>query len=1118
MSMPEYFGEAGPSFSSFGGSGADPGGLLGTNGMQAAADSFERAVDRLTQLVPQIAQAARGVQGGIGTAGAYTANASGTIFPPMQAGTFGGPAPGAWGTDARLRNWLTSGGGTSGPSSRTSNYITSGYTGGSAVAPYNAAPANMPPTMGGTLGAPGPNPNWRFGNGPPSGGGGGGGGGGSVIGGILGGAAAAGLTLGAMASRGTNVMSGQIALNTAQYFQAAMMNGGASNANMSALAGAIYGNAGKLPGAGVNGGQMLNDLAFSPQDAAQASMIMSQFAGAPMSSIVNGQAGAYGRAAMTATNAFGYLNPALSQTGAANFMAQMYQPTTSLAMLQAGIRPGFLPRQVSTGTPRGFGTVGLGILGSFYRGRPFTNGQIFQQMGAGGMMNSNLASMGYSQAQIQAMTMPLEAVNAMHLGLNGQPSLGANQINQVFTDLNSKSPQLEQTAKNTLQRYGFNQTDLNRLKAYSGSQQQALAATSGGFTQGLAAATRALGDFRTALTKLENTFGLGTGIGMGQGFAGGLGMFGGVNFGGIARSGLELFGLARLLGLGGAGGAGGAAAAGGAGGAAAAGGLGAGLGAIAGSAGTIGGGLLVGKLLDSLLGKLPGNVGRWMGQTFKPGNILRDIFEPWKLLGSNPNARGGGAAGPSGRGATGSAPKNVNAMSTGVSRQAQEAVHAAESQLGVPYIWGGETPGVGFDCSGLTQWAYSTAGVHIPRTSEEQWAFLSKRAISLNKVQEGDLVFAAGRGDGGTANNPGHVAMMISGNKLIQAPTQGQDVSFMDYHPGDWSHAGRPSGSLVGGGGVGGTGLTSTGTSTTTTSVGHGLGVRMGTGDDLTGGGISEMSAVQGAVVGGISAGSGYYGTPTGVFATAASRIGGAGGAPGGKGSTSKGGTPGKNQAIAASLFPSYGWGQPTAGNVQWEDLIKLWTQESSWSNTAMNPTSGAYGIAQALPSSKYPLAGRPPSMGGSSNAGVQITWGLGYIKGRYGDPAGAWAHETGFNWYARGGHAPAGSYGMVGEQGPELVKFNQHSSVLDAGNTAKLMQAMNRLTYSQAHPVYSGGMGGGGATMQFASNAIVINMPVTSTVAQLTSGANARTAATQLLDQISKMAAYKAIASGANS
>ena len=51
---------------------------------------------------------------------------------------------------------------------------------------------------------------------------------------------------------------------------------------------------------------------------------------------------------------------------------------------------------------------------------------------------------------------------------------------------------------------------------------------------------------------------------------------------------------------------------------------------------------------------------------------------------------------------------------------AASAVRHALTQLGVPYDWGGTTPGVGLDCSGLTQWAYHEAGLDLPRLAQEQ--------------------------------------------------------------------------------------------------------------------------------------------------------------------------------------------------------------------------------------------------------------------------------------------------------------------------------------------------------------------------------------------------------------
>lgn len=99
------------------------------------------------------------------------------------------------------------------------------------------------------------------------------------------------------------------------------------------------------------------------------------------------------------------------------------------------------------------------------------------------------------------------------------------------------------------------------------------------------------------------------------------------------------------------------------------------------------------------------------------------------------------------------------------------------------------------------------------------------------------------------------------------------------------------------------------------------------------------------------------------------------------------------NQATARLLAAPYGWSTGT----QWADLVSLWNQESGWSNTAKNPSSGAYGIAQALPPTKYPASGQES---GGSHASAQISWGLAYIKSRYGSPAGAWAHEQSAGWY----------------------------------------------------------------------------------------------------------------------
>jgi len=108
---------------------------------------------------------------------------------------------------------------------------------------------------------------------------------------------------------------------------------------------------------------------------------------------------------------------------------------------------------------------------------------------------------------------------------------------------------------------------------------------------------------------------------------------------------------------------------------------------------------------------------------------------------------------------------------TGDSSKAQTIVNAAYGQLGVKYVWGGTTPGVGLDCSGLTQYAHRQAGISIARTSGSQGG--GGKAVS--SPQAGDLVCYAG-----------HVGIYIGGGEMIHAPHTGAVVRVQSVYGSPW--------------------------------------------------------------------------------------------------------------------------------------------------------------------------------------------------------------------------------------------------------------------------------------------------------------------------------------------
>lgn len=94
---------------------------------------------------------------------------------------------------------------------------------------------------------------------------------------------------------------------------------------------------------------------------------------------------------------------------------------------------------------------------------------------------------------------------------------------------------------------------------------------------------------------------------------------------------------------------------------------------------------------------------------------------------------------------------------------------------------------------------------------------------------------------------------------------------------------------------------------------------------------------------------------------------------------------------IAMGMLADFGW-----STSEFSCLDSLYMHESGWNPSAANPSSGAYGIPQALPGDKMATSGAD----WQTNPATQLDWGLNYIQDRYGSPCGAWSFWEANNWY----------------------------------------------------------------------------------------------------------------------
>jgi cell wall-associated NlpC family hydrolase len=128
------------------------------------------------------------------------------------------------------------------------------------------------------------------------------------------------------------------------------------------------------------------------------------------------------------------------------------------------------------------------------------------------------------------------------------------------------------------------------------------------------------------------------------------------------------------------------------------------------------------------------------------------------------------------------APAPAAPSAPAVSSLAGAAVSAALSQRGVPYRYAAATPGVAFDCSGLTSYAWGAAGVYLPHQSRAQYA--SVPHVPISSAQPGDLLFYY--------TPISHVGIYLGGGQIVHAPNTGSVVNVATVNWGKVYGVGRP--------------------------------------------------------------------------------------------------------------------------------------------------------------------------------------------------------------------------------------------------------------------------------------------------------------------------------------
>ena len=149
------------------------------------------------------------------------------------------------------------------------------------------------------------------------------------------------------------------------------------------------------------------------------------------------------------------------------------------------------------------------------------------------------------------------------------------------------------------------------------------------------------------------------------------------------------------------------------------------------------------------------------------GTILSTVIRAGEAI-------GGATAGSRGGSSSGSTTRRIP-RSPAPSAAASHVLHVADQYVGVPYVWGGNTPNSGFDCSGFTRYVFAAEGVQLPRTAHEQARVGQAVRVDFGSMRPGDILLFAEPGEAIS-----HVAIYVGSGEIIQSSSARGGVGYLD--------------------------------------------------------------------------------------------------------------------------------------------------------------------------------------------------------------------------------------------------------------------------------------------------------------------------------------------------